>query len=138
MFPALTAAESQHPLGWLVGCWTAPDRSAREVWVRAKDDELSGFSVVVSDNSVVFHEVLNVRRREDGAWVYTAHPSGQSATSFVGAEVSDGHALFINPDHDYPQEIRYSRKAEHLSATISLTGGANPNSFNKIACRQDG
>lgn len=123
-----------HELGWLVGCWVTPDRSAQEVWIVDSEGALAGFGVAIGDNKVNFYEVLSIKRNEDGLLVYTAHPAGQASASFTAKEITENSVLFANADHDYPQEIRYTRKSDHLYATISLLDGANPNSFNKVSC----
>jgi len=119
---------------WLVGCWVTPDNSAQEVWVINGEQSLAGFAVSVADNKVGFYEVLSIRQDENGVWVYTAHPSGQSSASFHAVQISEKNVVFANPDHDYPQEIRYRRDGDSLYASVSLLGGASPNSFDKIAC----
>lgn len=121
-------------LSWLVGCWATPDGTAQEVWVVDSDGALAGFGVTISDNTVSFYEILSIRRDGSGSLIYTAHPAGQSSTSFVAKEITENSVLFANAGHDYPQEIRYSRESDHLYATISLLNGAEPNSFNKVSC----
>jgi hypothetical protein len=121
-------------LGWLVGCWVTPDASSQEVWIVDSEGALAGFGVAIGDNKVSFYEVLSIKRNEDGSLVYTAHPAGQASASFIAKEITENSVLFANADHDYPQEIRYTRESDHLSATISLLNGANPNSFDKVSC----
>ncbi len=121
-------------LSWLVGCWVSPDNSAQEVWVVNSDRSLAGFGVSINDNKVGFYEVLSIKQSEDGSWTYTAHPSGQASALFVAVEFTENSVVFANPDHDYPQEIRYKREDNRLYATISLLEGVNPNSFDKVAC----
>jgi hypothetical protein len=136
LLPVLTLAgePGEHPLEWLIGCWITLDGSSQEVWVADNDGGLSGFSVSVADNRVGFYEILTIRRGDNGAFVYTAHPSGQARTSFTATEITDNGALFINADHDYPQQIRYTRASDSLQATISLLDGVKPVSFDKVAC----
>lgn len=119
---------------WLEGCWSTPDKSAQEVWVVDSERSLSGFAVTLANNTVRFYEVLKIQQDDDGSWTYTAHPSGQVSTSFRAAEVGTSSALFVNPDHDYPQEIRYRREGSRLLATISSLGGDDPRSFAKEVC----
>ena len=134
--PALALAGDAeiNGLRWLAGCWETPDKSAREVWVANGEHALAGFSVAIADNKVGFYEVMLIEQNEDGAWTFTAYPSGQFAASFVAVEITENSVVFVNPDHDYPQEIIYKREGIRLFATISLLGGGNPNSFDKIAC----
>jgi hypothetical protein len=121
-------------LDWLVGCWVTPDGSAQEVWIVDSEGALAGFGVAIGNNRVNFYEVLSIKRNEHGSLVYTAHPAGQASASFTAKEITENSVLFTNADHDYPQEIRYTRKSDHLYATISLLDGADPNSFNKVSC----
>ena len=131
---ALGSDSDSDKLSWLAGCWMTPDKSSQEVWVIDSDRSLAGFSVAISSNKVGFYEVLSISRGKDGSWVYTAYPSGQASASFTATEITENSVVFANPDHDYPQEIRYVREGNRLFATISLLGGVDPNSFDKVAC----
>ncbi len=119
---------------WLEGCWSTPDKRSQEVWVIDSEQSLAGFAVSLSNNAVGFYEVLTIKQNESGSWVYVAHPSGQASTAFVATEIGESSVLFVNPDHDYPQEIRYRREGKQLLASISLLGGNNSRSFDKLAC----
>lgn len=131
---ALGSDHDSHQLSWLAGCWVSPDKTAQEVWVVDSDRSLVGFGITISENKVGFYEVLSIRQDEHGSLVYTAHPSGQPSASFTATAVTDNSVVLTNPNHDYPQQIEYSRQGNHLYATISLLGGANPSSFDKAAC----
>ena len=124
-------------LDWLVGCWSTPDGSAQEVWAPDSNGGLAGFNVVLNDNKVVFYELLTVRANEKNFLVYTASPSNQATTSFVAESAGENSVVFRNPQHDYPQQIAYTRDGDRLDATISLLGGEDPNTFSKVACRKD-
>ena len=136
LFPALALGgdSDSGELSWLVGCWVTADKSAQEVWVVDSERSLAGFSVAINDNKVGFYEVLSIKQSQDGSWTYTAYPSGQASASFSAVEITENSVVFANPDHDYPQEIRYEREDNRLYATISLLGGVNPNSFDKVPC----
>lgn len=130
----LTTQAHASDLDWLTGCWVNADRSSQEVWITNSDGSLSGFSVALRENTVAFYELLNIDTNNDERWIYTASPVGQSPTKFVAVDINEASALFSNPDHDYPQEIRYERRDNALLATISLSGGEKPQSFDKVAC----
>ncbi len=136
LIPALAIGGDSNSGGfsWLAGCWVTPDSSAQEVWVVESERSLAGFGVAITDSKIGFYEVLSIKQSEDGSWTYTAHPSGQLSASFVAVEIDDTSVVFANPEHDYPQEIRYKREGSRLYATISLIGGVNSNSFDKVAC----
>ena len=119
---------------WLEGCWANADESAREVWVIDSDQSLIGFGVAINDNKVGSYELMSIRQSEGGSWIYTAHPSGQASASFLATQINENSVVFANPDHDYPQEIRYRREGNQLYATVSLIAGVNPTNFDKVAC----
>jgi hypothetical protein len=52
----------------------------------------------------------------------------------VASETGENEVMFVNADHDYPQEILYRRDGNKLFARISLLDSENPNSFDKVAC----
>jgi len=131
---ASAADPAQHDLDWLAGCWITADESSQEVWVVDGDNSLIGFSVALGADKVQFYEVMSIKLNDDGVWTYTAHPSGQASASFTATEAGEYSVVFANPAHDYPQEISYRRDGNRLYANISLRGGENPNSFDKIAC----
>jgi hypothetical protein len=121
-------------LDWMVGCWETPDGMAKEVWVKEEDGSLTGFNVVLGDGQVRFYEILRITTSADGTLTYTAHPSGQSTTTFDAPAASGQEVTFSNPSHDYPQQIKYRRDGSILYATISFLSGKDPRTFNKRAC----
>ena len=121
---------------WLAGCWQSPDGSAREVWVIESNRSLLGFSATVQDNRIGFYELMRIHRADDdGRWIFTAWPSSQAPTSFRSTAAAHSSITFSNPDHDYPQVIRYARGEDALEATISLADGAKLRRFTRIACQ---
>lgn len=109
----------------MAGCWagehTDSRRSSYEVWVAPKADRMLGISQTVLPNRTEF-EFLRVERT--GAQVeYVAQPSGRPPTRFRMHDSSATHAEFANPEHDFPQRIRYMREGDLLRAE---TSGGNP------------
>ena len=133
---ASASEPSRYVLAWLEGCWESADRGSREVWVVEDERSLVGFSVTLDGTSIVFYELLSIRADDDGSWTYNAHPSGQASAKFLASEIGANEVLFVNPEHDYPQEIRYRRDGDKLFASISMLDGEKPNSFDKVACDQ--
>ena len=127
---------AQSSLDWLVGCWVSEDKSSQEVWVVDSEKSLIGFGVAISSNQLAFYEILSIKQNAGGMWTYTAHPSGQASATFTAIEASENSVEFVNPGHDYPQEIRYQRDGNQLHARISLLDGDEPNTFDKMPCDQ--
>ncbi len=106
--PGLEAA------AWLAGCWEARSadgtNSVEEQWMAPRGGLMLGLSRTVRNDTVRGHEFLSIREA-GGPLVYHAVPSGQSPTNFPARSVEDGRLEFVNPVHDFPRKIVYSRTA---------------------------
>lgn len=136
VFPILVLADStaDKEFDWLIGCWWTPDKSSQEVWVADSDHSLAGFAVNVRDDAVSYYEILTIRQREDGSFVFTAHPAREPTAAFKATEITETGVVFTNPDHDYPQKISYFIENDELVATISMLNGDRLHSFRKATC----
>lgn len=107
VFPADPSA-----VGWLAGCWRAASGSSatEEHWMAPSGGLMVGMSRTVREDRARAWEFL-LLRAEGGRLAYWAHPSGQDPTSFPAIAVSGDEAVFANPDHDFPQKIRYRRES---------------------------
>jgi hypothetical protein len=135
VFLLLSSLAPQAPLkasapdvAWLTGCWDL-DRGRRHVvehWTAPEGGTLLGVSRTVADGKTVEYEFLLIRER-DGALEYVAKPSGQPEAIFVASRVTADEVLFENPQHDFPQRIRYKKQPDGgLAARIegTLNGAA--------------
>lgn len=108
-------------LSWMAGCWeTAPSDGNlyEEVWLAPRGGVMLGVSRTLREGRAVAHEFLRIGE-EEGTLVYLADPSGQTPTRFTASEVGDRAVTFVNPEHDFPQTIRYrSETPDVLQARI--------------------
>lgn len=103
-------------LSWMAGCWeTAPSdgNAYEEVWLAPRGGVMLGVSRTVREGRAVAHEFLRIVE-EDGTLVYLADPSGQTPTRFTASEAGDRTVTFVNPEHDFPQTIRYRSETSDL------------------------
>lgn len=121
------APPAAHPdvagFGWIAGRWESPEK-AQELWV-PMGDTLLGLSCSERPAKVAGWEVLMLRRDKAGL-VFAAMPNGAAETAFTVEEQGERSASFKNPQHDFPQVVRYARgagdKASELSARIEGDG----------------
>lgn len=108
-------------LEWLSGCWAGSMPGGlfyEETWLPPRANSLFGVSRTTRDGRVTGHEFLRIVQEQD-ALVYLAHPSGQQPARFPLTESSDTMVVFANPQHDFPQVIRYRRRgADSLHARV--------------------
>jgi len=129
--PDAVRAQEASPLSaaaWLSGCWElrSGQRVTLEMWMPAAGDLMLGASRTQVAGVTREYEQL-VLSAEAGALVYTASPSRQATTSFTSTHVSDTVLVFENPEHDFPQVIRYRRLGtDSLVARIEGPGRDGP------------
>lgn len=96
-------------LGWMAGCWESAPSDGNlyeEVWLAPRGGVMLGVSRTLREGEAVAHEFLRIVE-EEGKLVYLADPSGQTPTRFTAPVVGDRAVTFVNPEHDFPQTIRY-------------------------------
>ena len=68
------------------------------------------------------YEFLLLRESAGGEIHYVAKPSGQAEAAFKLIRASATEVVFENPQHDFPQRISYTLKADgKLTAAIEGT-----------------
>lgn len=111
---------------WLVGTWEGKDGNGvfQESWdYIGETDDLIGNGYVFVGDDTVFREMLFITRKDD-SWQYQAQVATQNegeTISFPCTVLSEGKALFENPDHDFPRTIDYQLDVNGV-LRIELTG----------------
>ncbi|MEL7130038.1 MAG: DUF6265 family protein [Pseudomonadota bacterium] len=129
--PAIDTAQNE--FRWLAGCWVTLSGETREVWSVAGDTLLFGYNTVGPQTAPHFYEQLRIQKANDD-WLFSAYPEGAGPTQFPLADLTETSAVFVNPDHDYPQRITYARQELNLTATISKMDGSNQQSWTYVPC----
>jgi hypothetical protein len=134
--PAVVGAAKIDPaelqkLAWLSGTWVVEQGEVvtEEHWRPLAGNTLLGTSHTYDKTRTRFFEFLRVTAM-NGKIAYIALPANaQEPTVFLLQRASDQEVVFENPQHDYPQRIRYAKTPAGLTATISLLDGARAQSF---------
>ncbi len=119
------------PLDFLEGHWrSAPGPEvSEEVWTDGAGGIHLGVNRSISGDRAQAFEYLRIVSDAAGDVQYCAQPGGGPGTCFRMVESGEHHAVFENPDHDFPQRIRYARSGNLLTATISDLEGSQSFSF---------
>ena len=117
-------------LEWLSGTWAMEKdgTTTEEHWRPLQGTTLMGTSHTFDAKSSKFFEFLRITAMR-GTIAYIASPQGMKPTVFPLAKLEDGVVVFENPQHDYPQRIRYEKTDKGVTATISLLDGGKAESF---------
>ncbi|HYM80994.1 MAG TPA: DUF6265 family protein [Candidatus Limnocylindria bacterium] len=111
--PAPAAQGSLERLAWLAGCWEMrrPRGVTHEQWMAPGGGMMLGASRTVIDGRTVEFEAVRIEAQE-GALIYVANPSRQTPATFRQIELTDSSVVFANPEHDFPQRIRYRLRGD--------------------------
>lgn len=138
---ALATEQGVEQVSWLAGCWQGQfgEPGTVEQWLSPAGGTMLGVSRTVRQGRTVEFEFMQLRLLPDGVLAFIAQPSGRPPTAFRAVSLSGSEAVFENPEHDFPQRIRYLRPdASRLWASIEGgRGGALRKlefSFARVSC----
>jgi Domain of unknown function (DUF6265) len=124
----LYAAKATAPvndLNWLSGTWKleADGKIVEEHWTTPGGGAMLGISRTIKNGKMVEFEFLRIEQRED-SMVYIAQPQGGPPTEFRLDSAKATEVVFANPQHDFPQRIRYRHNPDgSLTARIEDVSG---------------
>ena len=111
-------------LGWLVGTWErqAGGRRVHETWAWAGEHVLRGSAFVIQDGNPPRQTEWIVLAEMAGDVFYIARPiENANPTPFRLVAIHGDTTTFENPQHDFPQRIRYVRSGSD-SLLVSVEG----------------
>ena len=111
---------------WLTGEWLQKrdDRWTEEVWTLPRGGTMIGVGRTGRGETLRSWEVLRIVRAADGSLTLHAAPEGGTVTIFRAVAEGVRDISFANPDHDYPQRIRYWREGRLLMAETAKIDGS--------------
>ena len=111
---------------WLTGEWLQQrdDRWSEEVWTLPRGGTMVGVGRTGRGEALRSWEVMRIVRAADGTLTFHAAPEGGRAVTFPAVEQGVRDVTFANPDHDYPQRIRYWREGRLLMAETAKMDGS--------------
>jgi hypothetical protein len=132
--PAAEKPLSLSGLQWLSGSWKleANGKLIEEHWTKPAGGTMIGMSRTVANGKTVAFEFLRIEQRGDNV-VYVAQPQGAPPTEFPLVQSTASELAFANPQHDFPQRIRYRRNQDgSVTARIEDASGKKGVDFNYV------
>jgi hypothetical protein len=116
---------------WMTGAWERIDgeKWADEFWTPPKAGIMIGASRSGNGEKLGFWEHMRIEREAEGNLAFWAIAGDQKPVRFAAVKSDQNEIIFENPDHDYPQRIRYWRADRKLNARISLMDGSKAVDF---------
>lgn len=118
-------------LEWLAGDWVLVKgkRTIQEQWMKPSGGMMLGMSRTVADGRVIEFEYVRIEQRGDDLF-YIAQPNGRPPTEFKLVKSTATEVTFENLQHDFPQQITYTRNADgSVTARIQGPGKNGPRSI---------
>jgi hypothetical protein len=126
------AAADLKDLAWFSGPWvlTKGERTVEEMWLAPSGGAMIGAGRTIRNGKMTEFEFLRIEQRGEELF-YIAQPNGRPPTEFKAVKVSADEVTFENLQHDFPQQITYTRKADgSLTARVQGPGkNGKPMSF---------
>ncbi|HKE01170.1 MAG TPA: DUF6265 family protein [Planctomycetota bacterium] len=118
--PLVQAPLKLESLAWMSGHWREiSDRATtEELWMPPSGGLMLGLNRSVGGKGKAQFEYLRIEEDAQGV-VYQASPRGAKPTPFRLTASEKGHAVFENPEHDFPKKIEYRLDGEKLVASIA-------------------
>ena len=125
--PAQADATARQPTpAWLAGGWSddVDDAWSEEWWTPERGGLMLGAGRSGKGKVATGFDQMRITRDADGSLVFWGAPNGAPAVPFKATSVTDNSILFENPNHDFPNTIRYQLLPDgRLKATIAGTRG---------------
>jgi hypothetical protein len=115
-------------LAWMSGRWVTEgmnDNLTEETWSEPRGGVMLGYGRSGTADRLREFEFLRIQAGADGVPAYLAQPGGQPPVPFRLTAHDASSATFENPQHDFPQRIRYERLGDTMMATISALDGSH-------------
>ncbi len=111
-------------LEWIVDNWISStgETKSYEHWQKIDDEHFVGGSETVKNGDTLFSETLKLEKQTEGIFYIADVKHNPAPVKFKLIEVTDTSAVFVNPDHDFPQKISYENKDGNLHAWIEGPG----------------
>ncbi|MCI5045255.1 MAG: DUF6265 family protein [Aquisalinus sp.] len=126
---------------WMKGCWQADEGRTKEVWSEEFGGVRFGYAVTLNEEDKAgFYEQMVIHEVEQG-WAFTALTRANGVpvtfplTNADTTRTDNAEATFENPNHDFPQKIRYYRVGVQLHADVTDLSGDNGFTAKLVPCR---
>lgn len=119
-----TASESMQDLQQLKGKWSSSESILfNEFWQIKSDTLMLGLGYSLQENDTVFKEKLKIFYHHDSVFYGAKGGRSDQFVLFKLAKAGKNNWIFKNPEHDYPNIIRYEINGEFLTASTSNSKG---------------
>jgi len=103
-------------LAWLEGNWRGEHSGTGEFFEswRREGDVMIGAGYQVVEGDTTFGESLRIEPRDGNLYYIADVAHNEGEVPFGLAEHSERHAVFQNPDHDFPQRFAYELRDDGM------------------------
>jgi len=117
---------------WIAGSWLSEETEGRwteENWSDCRAETMLGAGRGGRADKATSFEFMRIARNENGDLMFYGSPFGNPAAAFRAVKAGPAEIVFVNPNHDYPQRIRYWMEGDMLYAEASMIDGSKPQAW---------
>lgn len=127
---AFLSCETEHKLdqvNWIIGTWV--NQTSRgaiyESWVRSDEKTFTAKSYTLTDgDTIVFETIQLVEEANNLFYIPTVKDQNKGEpVRFKAVAIADLSMTFENPEHDFPQRIKYSKISQ--DSILAVISGKN-------------
>ena len=118
--------KNMNDLLWIVDNWVnaGGESVSYEHWNKVNDSLFEGGSETIKNGDTIFAEKLKIIKEGNDIYYVADVKHNPAPVYFKLTEISEGKAVFENPEHDFPQKITYILENGTMQAFIEGPGSS--------------
>lgn len=122
------ACESKHDISWIMGNWQQLELNngetnvAYEKWHKVSESTYEGVGFTLNEkNKTIFNESLRIVVMQDQLFYIAKVTNNALPIAFKATKCTENAIQFENKEHDFPQQLIYTRSGNNLTVEVSDT-----------------
>ena len=122
---------------WLLGNWKRVNekegKETFETWDKISDTEYAGIGYTMQKGDTISQEKMRLTKSGEHWDIIVSLGQEVESVIFKGESHTDTEFVFVNPENDFPNKIKYWKSGDKLLAAISSTEMEISFEFEKIS-----
>jgi len=108
---------------WLLGNWKRVNeeegKETFETWDKISDTEYAGIGYTMQNGDTISQEKMRLTKSGEHWDIIVSFPQVDESVTFKGESHTVTEFVFVNPENDFPNKIKYWKSGDKLLAAIS-------------------
>lgn len=121
--PLVAAEKAEAKFDWLVGKWKRIQENQTHItyenWAKVSEAQYAGLGFIMQESDTVWQEELRLIKNDSSWTLEVQTPGNDDMVVFTLTTKLDTTFTVENPEHDFPQAIKYWIADGHLFSYVS-------------------